>query len=262
MPFTPSHIAAVLPLASSERARRLVDPWALTIGAMVPDLPIFLPFLATLLPDYADWHSWRGVLTIDLAAVVVLLGLFHKVFRDPLISLLPPAFAGRAAALAPSWQYVRLLPIVAGAVIGAGSHVLWDSFTHSTGPAEWGDWLSYQVLGVIRLFRLLQYLSSVVGLAIVGWWVWRRLSRMAASPVPAHLRLSPNVRLGVLAAASAGTVAGAFLWPRVDPPDPVLGLPSVITKVGAGTVVGLCLVLTCYTLTWHAGRLVTAPEHT
>lgn len=258
MPFTVSHVAAVLPLAGSARARRYVDPWALAIGAMVPDVPIFLPFLSSLLPDYTDWHSWRGVFTLDLAAVVVLLGVFHALVRDPLISLLPPSFAGRVAALAPSWQPARLLPIVAGAVIGAGTHVLWDSFTHSTGPAEWGEWLSYQVFGVIRLFRLLQYASSVVGLAVVVWWAWRRLSSMTASPVPDHLRVNPFLRWGVLASACAGTFAGALLWPRFDPPDPALGLPSVITKVGAGTVVGLCVVLGCYTLAWQARRLTAA----
>ncbi|MFG3442207.1 DUF4184 family protein [Nonomuraea sp. NPDC047897] len=259
MPFTPSHIAAVLPLVSSARMRRFADPWALAIGAMVPDLPIFLPFLDFLLPDYSDWHSWRGVVTIDLAAVVVLLGLFHQVFRDPLISLLPPAWAGRVATLAPSWQYVRLLPIVAGAVIGAGSHVLWDSFTHSTGPAEWGDWLSHQFFG-IRLFRLLQYGSSLVGLAAVLAWAWSRLSALPPAPLPGHLRSSPFVRAGVLVAAVTGTFAGAFLWPRFDPPSPTLGLPSVVTKVGAGTVVGMCVVLGCYTLGWHAWRLAAAPS--
>ncbi|GGO65698.1 DUF4184 family protein [Nonomuraea cavernae] len=256
MPFTPAHIAAVLPLASSSRIRRLVDPWALAIGAMVPDLPIFLPFL----PDYSDWHAWRGVLTIDLLSVLVLLALFHLVLRDPLISLLPPSLAGRAATLLPSWRRVRPLPIVAGALIGAASHVLWDSFTHSTGPAEWGEWLSYSVFGVIRLFRLLQYGSSVVGLALVVWWAWRRLSRMAACGVPGHLRISPRARLTVLTASYIGVVAGALLWPVLYPPAPEFGLPGVLTKVGAGTVVGLCLVLCCYALGWQVRRLVAVSE--
>ncbi|MFC7593366.1 DUF4184 family protein [Nonomuraea antimicrobica] len=133
MPFTPSHIAAVLPLIrSSSRLRRYLDPWALAMGAMVPDLAVFLPFL----PDYTVWHSWLGVVTINPLAVLILLPLFHLVLRDPLIALLPPSLAGRAALLAP--ERLRLLPMAAGAVVGAATHVLWDSFTHSTGPAEWG----------------------------------------------------------------------------------------------------------------------------
>ncbi|MCA2223244.1 DUF4184 family protein [Nonomuraea aurantiaca] len=255
VPFTPSHIAAVLPLVSSPLFRRLANPWALAIGAMVPDLPIFLPFL----PDYTDWHSWHGVVTTDLAAVLILLALFHLFFREPLISLLPPAFAGRAATLLP--PRLRDLPaVLAGALIGAASHVLWDSFTHTTGPAEWGAWLDVSVFGVIRLFRLLQYTSSVVGLAIVVWWAWRGLTRMGAATVPDRLRLHMGVRRAVLALCMAGTVAGAFLWPMVDEPVPELGMPSLITKVGAGTLVGLCLVLSCYAAVWQVMRLVAVSE--
>ena len=62
---------------------------------------------------------------------------------------------------------------MAGGLIGAASHVLWDSFTHSTGPAEWGPGSRGLVFGVVRLFRLLQYISSAVGLALVVRWAWR-----------------------------------------------------------------------------------------
>ncbi|MGI5287631.1 DUF4184 family protein [Nonomuraea polychroma] len=254
MPFTPSHMAAVVPLIASPRVRRFADPWALAMGAMVPDLPIFLPFL----PDYTNWHSWLGVVTIDLAAVLVLVPLFHWVFRDPLISLLPPSLAGRAALLAP--DRLRPLAIAAGAVLGAATHVLWDSFTHSTAPAEWGPWLSVSVFGVIRLFRLLQYTSSAIGLAVVVWWAWRGLSRMAVAPVPDRLRISSRTRWTVLAAGAAGVVAGALLWPLVDEPNPAFGLPSVITKTGAGTVIGLCVVLTCYVVGWQVRRRMTVAE--
>ncbi|MGN9784045.1 DUF4184 family protein [Nonomuraea sp. ZG12] len=258
MPFTPSHIAAVLPLISSPRLRRFADPWALAIGAMVPDLPIFLP----ILPDYSDWHSWQGVVTVDLASVLILLVLFHGLFRDPLLSLLPPALAGRAATLRPSWSHLaRSLPaIVAGALIGAASHVLWDSFTHSTAAAEWGHWLGVMIFGVLPVFRLLQYVSSAVGLALVVRWAWRGLRAMPASPVPGPLMISARVRGAVIGCGSAGIVAGAFLWPLVDEPNPAFGLASVITKVGAGTVVGLCLVLTCYAAVWQVRRLVAVSE--
>ncbi|WP_043630285.1 DUF4184 family protein [Nonomuraea candida] len=250
MPFTPSHIAAVLPLIASRRMRRFVDPWALALGAMVPDLPVFLPFL----PDYSDWHSWLGVVTIDPLAVLILLPLFHLVLRDPLIALLPAALAGRAALLIP--DRLRVLPMAVGGVLGAATHVLWDSFTHSTGPAEWGAWLSVSVFGVIRLFRLLQYASSAIGLAVVVWWGWRGLTRMAAAPVPERLRLTRRARWTVLAASCAGVLSGALFWPLIDEPNPKFGIASVITKTGAGTVIGLALVLLCYALVWQVRRRV------
>ncbi|MFC5824310.1 DUF4184 family protein [Nonomuraea insulae] len=255
MPFTPSHIAAIVPLIGSSRhLRRFLDPWALAMGSMVPDLPIFLPFL----PDYSDWHSWTGVVTIDPLAVLILLPFFHLVLRDPLIALLPPSLAGRAALLTPG--RLRILPIALGAVVGAATHVAWDSFTHSTGPALWGAWLSVSVFGVIRLFRLLQYASSLIGLAVVVWWGWRGLSRMTAAPVPSHLRSSPRLRRAALSAAAVGVLAGALLWPLVDEPNPKFGIASLITKTGAGTVIGLCLVLACYAVVWQVRRRMAVSE--
>ncbi|PZG16787.1 DUF4184 family protein [Nonomuraea aridisoli] len=254
MPFTPSHIAAVVPLLASRRVRRFADPWALALGTMAPDLPLFLP----ILPDYTDWHSWAGVVTLNPLAVLVLLPFFHAVLRDPLIALLPSALAGRAARLVPG--RLRLAPMVVGAVIGAATHVLWDSFTHHTGVVEWGSWLSISVLGVIDLFRLLQYASSAIGLAVVVWWAWRRLSRMEAAPVPERLRSSPRARLLTLAAGAAGVVAGGLLWPLVDEPSPALGLPSLITKTGVGTVIGLGAVLVCYAAVWQVRRRMAVSE--
>ncbi|MEU7001213.1 DUF4184 family protein [Nonomuraea sp. NPDC046570] len=254
MPFTPSHIAAVLPFITVPRLRRWLDPWALAIGTMVPDLPIFLPFL----PDYSDWHSLRGVLTLDLVSVVVLLGVFHAVVREPLIALLPPGLAGRAATLTPSY---RIVPVLLGGVLGSATHVLWDSFTHSHGPAFWGvSWLGASVFGVIRLFRLLQYVSSVVGLVLVVWWAVRGLSRLPAVPPPPWLRLPARVRHGVLAACAAASLLGAVVWPYLYPPAAKFGIAGLITKVGAGTLVGLCLVLACYATIWQFRRLVAVFE--
>lgn len=257
MPFTPSHIAAVLPLVGSARARRFADPWALALGAMVPDLPIFLPFL----PAYGDWHSWTGVLTLDLVAVLLLLPLFHGVLRDPLTALLPPSLAGRAALLRPGHQgWVGIVPVVVGGLIGSATHVFWDSFTHSYASVRWGEWLDTPVYGTIKVFGVLQYTSSVAGLAVVVWWAWRGLSGMPAAEVPERLRIAPALRWTVLGACSLGTVAGALLWPLVDEPDPQFGIRSVITKTGAGTVIGLCLVLTCYAIVWQVRRLMAVSE--
>ncbi|MEU4700019.1 DUF4184 family protein [Nonomuraea dietziae] len=248
MPFTLSHVAAVVPL------RRLtwLDPWALAIGAMVPDLPIFLPFL----PDYAHWHSPIGVVTIDLFSALVLLAAFHLIFRLPLVALLPEHLAGRAATLTPS---PRILPVVAGAAVGAATHVLWDSFTHSYASGVWGwSWLDHEVLGVIPVFRVLQYTSSVLGLAFVAWWAWRGLTRMADAPAPEGLPLADGVRRAVLWTVAVGAVVGAALWPVLDPPVP--GAAGMITRVGAGTVVGLVAVLVVYAGIWQFRRLVAGFE--
>jgi predicted membrane-bound spermidine synthase len=83
---------------------------------------------------------------------------------------------------------------------------------------------------------------------------------MPAASVPERLRIAPALRRTVLAACSLGTVAGALLWPLVDEPDPAFGVRSLITKTGAGTVIGLCLVLACYAIVWQVRRLVAVSE--
>ncbi|MGV9303344.1 DUF4184 family protein [Nonomuraea sp. NPDC004354] len=244
MPFTPSHVAAVVPLFRV----RWLDPWALALGAMVPDLPIFLPFL----PDYSLWHSPAWVVTVDPLVVCVLVAAFAGLFRLPLVALLPPDLVGRAASLRPA---PRILPLVAGAAAGAATHVFWDSFTHSYSSAIWGwTWLDHEVLGVVTVFRLLQYISSAVGLAFVTWWAWRGLSRMADVPPPEGLVLPERVRRAVLWAGVAGSVAGAVCWPLLNPPDG--GLASLVTRLGAGTLVGSCLVLIVYAGIWQLRRLM------
>ncbi|MEV7008069.1 DUF4184 family protein [Streptosporangium sp. NPDC051022] len=251
MPFTPSHVAAVLPLISSARIRRFLDPWALALGAMVPDLPIFFSFL----PDYMIWHSLRGVFTIDPFAVVVLLGLFHLLFRDPLIALLPAHLVGRAASLAPGGYGPRRLPaMVAGGVVGAFSHKLWDSFTHSYSQGVWGwEWLSAPAVGPLPVFRVLQYLSTVAGLAVVAWWARRGLSRMEPAATPERLALPGLVRRGVVLLTVASALMGAAVWPRIYPASSRIEL---ITRMGAGVVVGCCAFLVVYAMMWQLKRVM------
>ncbi|MFF5112920.1 DUF4184 family protein [Streptosporangium sp. NPDC000509] len=255
MPFTPSHVAAVLPLISSERTRRFLDPWALALGAMVPDLPIFFPFL----PDYMFWHSSKGVFTIDLFAVVVLLAVFHLTLRDPLTALLPPSLAGRAAALTPGMYGLRRLPaVVAGGIVGAFTHKLWDSFTHSYSSALWGwSWLDVRVAGVISLFRLLQYTSTVVGLAVVLWWAWRGLSAMEPRPVPERLLLPTGERAAVLLATAVSIPLGAVAWALTFPSDT---RAELVTRLGAGAVVGCSAMLLVYALIWQLRRVMAVFE--
>lgn len=255
MPFTPSHVAAVLPLISSARTRRILDPWALALGAMVPDLPIFLPFL----PDYMNWHSLRGVFTIDPLAVVVLLTVFHGLLREPLTALLPPGLVGRAASLAPRAYGVRQLPaVIAGGVVGAFTHKLWDSFTHVYSQDIWGwEWLAAPAVGPLPTFRVLQYLSTVAGLAVVAWWAWRGLSRMEPVAPPERLILPTPVRRGVILAAAIATLMGAAVWPRIYP---AFGRVETLTRMGAGVVVGCCLLLLLYAVMWQLRRVMAVFE--
>jgi hypothetical protein len=252
VPFTPSHLAAVIPLITSARARKALDPWALGVGAMVPDLPMFLPYLDA----YTRWHSPVGVVTDDVVAVFVLLALFQFLFRDPLTALLPAPLAARLAALpGPGWR--RFPTIALGAAAGAATHLFWDSFTHHWSVDFWGwSWLTAPVFGWVTVYRLLQYVSSVLGLAVTGWWLARAVRRSGTDLLPPRLRLPVAVRWGVLGGTCAGAFCSAAAWTFVDPPNPVFGWAGVITKTGVGLVVGFCAVLTVYALLWQLKRVI------
>lgn len=166
---------------------------------------------------------------------------------------------GRAASLAPGRYGPRHLPAVAaGGVVGAFSHKLWDSFTHSYSPGLWGwEWLATPVAGHLPLFRVLQYLSTVVGLAIVAGWAWRGLSRMDPVATPARLVLSAPVRRGVIWAAAGGALTGAAVWPVIYPPG---SRAELVTRLGAGVVVGCCALLLLYAAMWQIRRVVAVFE--
>ncbi len=171
MPFTLAHPAAVLPL----RHLRGLRTAPLVIGAMVPDTPYYLPATHHLA---LYTHGLAGTVLIDLPLGMVLLAC-ALILREPLTAL----FSARARwlclkALEPFRHGARewlLAPVAV--LLGVWTHVLWDSFTHGDG------WIVRQVPALqqfltiggyrIEVCRVLQYLSSVVGLAILLWWYAR-----------------------------------------------------------------------------------------
>lgn len=173
MPFTPAHVAAVLPVMGRRRPRWCV-PSALAIGAMVPDALYFLPVRG----DRAFSHSLTGIVTLDLALGVVCLALWWwgmaPVLRD----------------LAPAWVRTRAQPAtrptghtwlwaVPCLLLGEVTHIVWDSFTHADGWAvlRWA-WLGQDGPVGLPWFKWAQYGSGVFGSVAVAWWLVRRLREL------------------------------------------------------------------------------------
>ena len=84
MPFTVSHVAAVLPMVG--RSDRLPAA-ALVIGSMTPDYPWFL----TRGRSSGLSHSLLGVVTVDLAAGLLAFVLWRRVAQAPVRDLVPRA---------------------------------------------------------------------------------------------------------------------------------------------------------------------------
>ena len=170
MPFTLAHPAAVLPL----RRAPLMRTVPLIIGAMTPDVPYFLPWrLAKHIP--ATTHTLPGMFTLDLPFGILML-LFVWLLRAPLAAPLGPVC--RAKCLAALERFGRrpmnwvLAPL--SLLIGAWTHLAWDSFTHPDG------WMVSRISALsapVSLFsytgelcHVLQYASSVFGMAVLGVW--------------------------------------------------------------------------------------------
>jgi hypothetical protein len=242
VPFTLAHPAAILPL----RHLRYLRTAPLIIGAIAPDLPSYGPMRYT---GYLlhETHRLRGSWSIDLPlGFAVLLLVF--VLRRPLTVLLPARSRGLCLqALAPYAQrpleWLLALPAI---LIGVWTHLLWDSLTHSDG------WMVRRIEVLSRvvtigpytgeLCHVLQYVSSVAGLAIMAVWYWRLRAPPAAltRTAAAHSPAAPVLLL----AAAAATLVG--------------GVQAIETYRATETVYRTLEVLLTHTLAWFAGLYLVA----
>ena len=205
MPFTPCHAAAAVPFV---RCRLVLS--ALVAGSLAPD---FLYFV-TLSTSDKFGHTLPGAFLFSLPAALGALWLFHRVLKQPLLSLFPENHRQRLAAAAGEFRFGpprRFLLVVASVLVGVFTHVIWDAFTHSYGwfvahfpvlTAPLGDFSH------VRVYMVLQHGSTLVGAALLAFWYVRWLRRAPACHDESPLRLGPAVQLTVVAAImlSAGVL--------------------------------------------------------
>lgn len=209
MPVTLAHPAAVLPILS--RSRRMLLP--LLVGSMTPDLPYYLP--KALTRHSPNLHvpligfSLGVMITIVLCIVLTL-------SRRVLVAGLWGRHAVVAERLLSSFELspIGLLLAIVGALIGIATHLAWDAMTKRTG------WLVEHVLalrssitlpivGSIEVFRLLQYVSSVAGLAVVTGFYISRLRLVSSMSEDAEVNSGHARRDFVVIAVAAGIVGVA-----------------------------------------------------
>lgn len=226
MPLTPAHPAVVLPL------ERLGLPLsALVVGAVAPDVPVYLPVAV----GYATTHSGRGL----PAAVVIglaLLWLWHALLRDAVVDLTPSLRVRLPERARPDRRGWVLAPLALA--VGAGTHVLWDSATHDWGFVVENVALLREELGPLRLYGWLQHTSTVVGAAVVAAYGVLRMRRLPRSPRPSAAR---RPGLWHLPAPVVALVVGVLLG------DPEAG-------VGVGAVTLLVVALGWHVVTSRRPR--------
>ncbi len=159
MPFTLSHPIAIAPIWYAYR--RHLDLASLCIGAMVPDLDLFIP----IIPE--GGHTLRGIVMIDLPCAILFLLMVRWVIAKPFIALLPPYLAS----CLPQPQMPPVLTAMVSIAIGALTHIIWDAFTHKNGWfVTHYDFLSLPA-GRWPLYELLQHGCGVAGLIATALWI-------------------------------------------------------------------------------------------
>ena len=233
MPYTISHIAAVLPLSRALARWRLLS--ATIIGSMVPDFGLLLPSR----PPRIETHSALGLLTFCLPVGLATFWIFQRLVKPAMFYIIPNGTYARWRTHAPMADIGSARQWVLGScgvLIGAVTHLVWDAFTHEGArgvrmiPAlddPVVDIAGHHLMGT----RLLQDFSSLIGLAVVlavAAYALRPEHRGAVVPVR---RLRPLERYGWVAAYVLMTMVftGLFL---------IIRRPSTSAGASLAIVVG------------------------
>lgn len=165
MPFTFSHPAIVLPLTFLPR--KWFSLTGLIIGSLTPDFEYFLRM--KIESNYS--HSISGLIWFDLPLGILLAFIFHNIVRNSLFDNLPKILSSRISKFKQlDWNdYFKKswFVVIISVLIGASSHIFWDSFTHNHGYfVKTIPLLKEEVVLFSRqvpFFKILQHSSTFLG---------------------------------------------------------------------------------------------------
>ncbi|TCC93226.1 DUF4184 family protein [Pedobacter frigiditerrae] len=169
MPFTFSHPAIVLPL--SYLPKRWISLTGLVMGSLTPDFEYFIRM--RIKSEYS--HTLGGLFWFDLPLGLLLAFLFHLIARNALIGNSPIFLKGRFSVFKDfDWiGYFKENWIIVcfSVLIGAFSHLFWDSFTHDTGYFVRRMPLLLTMINFLGLsisvHKIIQHSSTVVGAIVI-----------------------------------------------------------------------------------------------
>ena len=128
MPFTFSHPAIVLPLAKA--SRRWFSLTGLVVGSIAPDFEYFIRMKVSSIHS----HTHPDLFWLNITVGIAIAFIFHRLARNRLIDNLPSFLAYIFSPFKTfDWLHYyqqHRLQVILSILIGAASHVAWDSFTH------------------------------------------------------------------------------------------------------------------------------------
>jgi hypothetical protein len=243
MPFTPAHVAAVLPLVRRTAGR---PGWtaALVAGSLAPDLPYYVPVsVSRLAPVDLTREATHSLAALPTTTAVIglLTALAWDRIAEPVVrDALPRRVAGRLGPQGPRATWRDLPVLYLWTVAGVATHDLWDSFTHSGGPLiPLVAWLRADEAGV-PVWSWLQVASSILGLLVTLVWAFLRLRGRPVVQVPRRARWLPWAvgALGLLAA-----LVGIFAaWQHRNAPLVDMLTWFAVTRAGGTVALGVAVV--------------------
>lgn len=211
MPFTLAHPAASVPFAKYG-----LPLSALVVGSMAPDFPYFIHFSTS----HQYGHTLPGIFLFCVPIGLIVLWLFHSFLKLPLLSLLPAIHQARLVSTANTFRFSPLrnfLLVIVALLLGAFTHVAWDSFTHANGwSVQHISVLRSPVIqtsrGTVYVFKILQHGSTLLGAALLAYWYFRWFKQTPAQPVklPVQVPEPLKPRLIFFMALLAVVFAGVY----------------------------------------------------
>lgn len=183
MPFTISHTVAVIPLYKYLGKFGALS--ALIIGSMTPDFAYLTPYLVD---QRMDSHSLLGVYLYAIPMGLTVYFLYHLLMAPVIVSLLPKVFQQHLH----SDLFLGRLPnipsytLIFSLIVGALTHIIWDFFTHQSGIPQFIHWMDIPLTSVdgydIMPYRVLQHFSSLFGLTLLIFWIWKWIANKNTLP--------------------------------------------------------------------------------
>lgn len=258
MPLTFAHPAAVLPLLKV--LGRFGVPSALIIGSMAPDFVYFAP----LGIHGSVSHSVSALFWFCLPSGMLLYFLLHRWLKQPLMSLLPFSVRARITHQEENGFSASLPALVFSVLLGALTHIAWDSLTHAKSPWQLlRPMLDYEVFSIgsyqVFVFRLLQHTSTVFGLAFIAWWVRRwYLSSRPINSFSVRVPSRAKQMLAFVAVGIVAVIAGSFAgYSAIGHRSGLLALQFFSVKAIVTAVQVFAIAFIFYCIWWHSDGITT-----